>query len=131
MTSATTNTAADRLLAVVVGVRPVGDDIYAAGATFDAVVPNWRFARQGAKRIDDELAKWFGCPGALEELERRPTPDGEVLTYTVTWEEDGVPFAARHVHVLTVEGDRITRDQVWCGGRWPAPLLAEMEAARR
>ena len=42
----------------------------------------------------------------------------------------GVRHAAHQVHLLTVDGDRITRDTVFCGGRWPAALLAEMEAAR-
>ena len=50
----------------------------------------------------------------------------------MAWEEDGVPHAARHVHVLTIDPatDRITADHMWCGGRWAAPLLAQMEAAR-
>jgi len=131
MTSTTTTTAVDRLLEVVVGARPVGDDVYAADAEIDAVVPGWRFPAVGRERIADQLAEWFRHPGALEELERHPTADGEVVTYTVTWEENGVPHAGRHVHVLTIEDDRIVRDRFWCGGRWAAPLLAEMEAARR
>ena len=130
MTTTTTTTAVDRLLAVVVGARPAGEDIYAADAELHAVVPGWRFSVTGVERISQELAGWFGHPGTLEELERHPTATGEVLTYTVTWEEKGVPHAARHVHVLTVTDDRIVREQVWCGGRWPAPLLAQMEAAR-
>ena len=30
---------------------------------------------------------------------------------------------------LSLSGGRIVRDQVWCGGRWPAALLAEMAEA--
>ena len=45
------------------------------------------------------------------------------------WSEDGVPHAAHHLHVLTVRDDRIVSDMVFCGGRWPASLLADMEAA--
>jgi hypothetical protein len=40
-----------------------------------------------------------------------------------------VPHAAHHVHIITVAGGRIVADTVMCGGRWPASLLAEMEAA--
>lgn len=130
-TTTTTTTVVDRLLAVVAGTRPTGDDVYAADAELDAVVPGWRFAVRGAPAIGDQLAEWFRCPAALEELECRSTAGGAVLTYTVTWEEQGVPHAGRHVHVLSIIDDRIVRDQFWCGGRWPAPLLAEMEAARR
>ncbi len=43
-----------------------------------------------------------------------------------------MPHASHHCHVLTIDpfldGGRIVADQVWCGGRWPAALLAEMEA---
>ena len=39
------------------------------------------------------------------------------------------PHAGHHLHVLTVRDDRIVSDMVFCGGRWPAALLAEMEAA--
>jgi hypothetical protein len=125
----TTSTAVDRLLAVVVGGQP-GTDVFSPNAELDATCPGWRFSVTG-DAIRHQIAQWFADPGELEELERHPTPTGEVLTYTVTWVEGGVPHAAHHAHVLTINDDRITRDQFWCGGRWPAPLLAEMEAARR
>jgi len=53
-----------------------------------------------------------------------------VVEYTLSWTENGVPHAGHHLHVLTVRDDRIVADMVFCGGRWPAALLAEMEAAR-
>ena len=40
-----------------------------------------------------------------------------------------MPHAAHQAHVLAVREGRIVRDQVWCGGRWPASLLAEMAEA--
>lgn len=129
MTTTTTTTAVDRLLAVVVGGQP-GADLVTATTELDATCPGWRFSVMGAE-ILEQFAQWFADPGELEELTRQVTPTGEVVTYTVTWVEGGVPHAAHHVHVLTIEDDRIVRDQFWCGGRWPAPLLAEMEAARR
>ena len=128
-TTALTTTAADRLLAVVVGGEP-GADLFTEDAELDATVPDWRFTATG-DAIREQLRKWFAEPGELEELQRHVTPTGEVITYTVTWLEGGLPTAARQVHVLTIVEDRITRDQFWCGGRWPAARLAEMEAARR
>jgi hypothetical protein len=50
--------------------------------------------------------------------------------HLLAWGQDGVPHAAHHVHVLDVVDGRIVADTVWCAGRWPASLLAEMEAAR-
>ena len=130
-TTTTTTTAVDRLLEVVVGTRsPFTGDVFAADAVLDAVVPRWRFSVTG-DQIGGQLADWFEHPGVLEELERHRTATGEVVAYTVVSNDVPVPFAARQVHVLTVEDDRIVRDQFWCGGRWTADVLAEMEAAGR
>lgn len=128
----TTTTAVDRLLEHVQGTfDPDVSDTYAADAVLDATVPGWRFSINGAERIGYQLTEWFADPGQVEELERHVTDAGETLLYTVTWEENGVPHAAHHVHVLTIVDDRIVRDQFWCGGRWPAPLLAQMADAAR
>jgi hypothetical protein len=130
MTAPTTDTITpiDRLLAAICGEHsPVA---WAEDAVLDAVVPGWRFTVRGAEAIDAQLRSWFRHPGTLEELRRHPTADGEVVELTVTWVEDGVPHAARQVHVLALEKTgRIAHDDMWCGGHWSAALLAEMEAA--
>ena len=128
-TTTTTISVVDRLLTVVVGGEP-GTDLFTPTAELDATVPGWRFSEYG-DAICAKFAEWFDAPGELEELTRQTTPTGEVITYTVTWVEGGVPHAAHHAHVLTIVDDRITRDQFWCGGRWHAPRLAQMEEARR
>jgi hypothetical protein len=53
-----------------------------------------------------------------------------VVQYLLTWVENGVPHAAHHLHVLEVDDGKITADTVVCGGRWPAGLLADMQAAQ-
>ncbi len=107
-----------------------GPSAWAEQALLDAVVPGWRFSVTGAANIRRQFRAWFHDPGTFEELRRLPIPNGEVVELTVTWIENGVPNAARQVHVLEldVEG-KIARDKMWCGGRWPASLLAEMQAA--
>jgi hypothetical protein len=131
-TTTVTTTAADRLLHAVTHPGTAVDDVYAADAIFDATVPGWRYAVRGARSIGYQYAEWFRDPATFDELERHPTATGEVVEYTLAWEEDGVPHAAHHVHVLTIDPatDRIITDHVWCGGRWPADVLAQMEAAR-
>ncbi len=124
-------TVVDRFLdAVRSGEFASHDDIYTAASMLDMVVPGWRFAVKGDEAIGDEYARWFAAPGEFEELRRLPTEHGEVVEYTLSWVESGVPHGARHVHVfdVDVEGDRIVSDHVWCGGRWSAALLAEMGA---
>ncbi len=104
--------------------------VWSSDAVLDATVPNWRFRRQGPTAIRAEYASWFADPGRFEELRRVPFDGGEVVQYLLTWVENGIPHAAHHMHVLTVEGGRITSDSVLCGGRWPASKLAEMQAAQ-
>ena len=112
-------------------------DAWSAGATLDATVPNWRLHASGPDAIRAEYAKWFADPAQFGELSRYPLrEDGqagggpsEVLEYTLSWTESGVPHAAHHMHLLRVQDGFIVADTVFCGGRWPASLLAEMEAA--
>ena len=107
---------------------PVG--LFTPDVALDATVPGWRFAVTGAEAVARQYSGWFATPGAFEELERVPVDDGEVVTYLLSWVEAGVPHAAHHCHVLRLAPDgRIARDQFFCGGRWPADLLAEMAAA--
>lgn len=121
-----------RFLATVAAGR--GSDLaplYAEDATADCTVPNWRFAVAGAGAIGKTYATWYADPAEFAELEVRPTPAGAVLTFLITWEEHGMPHAAHHCHTLDLAGDRITRDTVFCGGRWSAALMAEMEEVAR
>ncbi|HTA09187.1 MAG TPA: hypothetical protein VK836_11775 [Streptosporangiaceae bacterium] len=106
-------------------------DAWSGDATLDATVPNWRMQLHGADAIRGEYGRWFADPGSFEELRRLPAADGttEIVEYTLSWSENGVPHAAHHLHVLAVRDNRIVADTVFCGGRWPASLLAEMEAA--
>jgi hypothetical protein len=129
-TTSNTTSAVDRFLAAIAAGRGIPVDLYTPGATLDATVPNWRFTRRGPEAICSEYGNWFGAPGCFEELTRSPLPDGEVVTYLLTWTELGVPHAVHQGHVLTVDGDdRIASDVVFCGGRWSAALLAEMADA--
>jgi len=118
------------LAAVAAGAIDSGD-VWTTDVVLDATVPGWRFRKDGVAALKDEYAHWFADPGRFEELRRIPFPDGEVVEYVLTWVESGVPHAAHHVHVLDVRDGRIARDTVVCGGRWPASLLAEMQAAQQ
>lgn len=121
----------DRFLEAVAGGAGLPVALYAAGAHLDATVPGWRFAAEGPEAITAEYGRWFAAPGRFEELDRTPIPGGEVVTYLLTWVEDGVPHAAHHCHRLRLDEDgRIASDTVFCGGRWDAALLAQMAEER-
>jgi hypothetical protein len=124
-----TTTAVDRFLDAVRTASIDECDAWAGDATLDATVPNWRFHQHGADAIRSTYREWFADPGRFDELQRHQVPDGEIVRYLLAWTEDGVPHTAHHVHVLKVAEDRIEADVVVCGGRWPAGLMAEMEAA--
>jgi hypothetical protein len=111
--------------------------VWSADATLDATVPNWRLHAAGADAIRTEYARWFADPGHFDELRHYPVGGADdaagggasdLIEYTLSWSENGVPHAAHHMHLLTVRDGRIVADTVMCGGRWPASLLAEMEA---
>lgn len=118
------------LLEAVENATVATTSVFADDAVLDATVPNWRFTVTGADAIREELSRWYADPGQFETIIRTPIEDGELVDFVLTWEEHGVPHAAHQAHIVKVEGDRIVSDTVFCGGRWPAALLAEMEAAR-
>src|SRR3954447_3213658 len=126
----TTQHPVDRLLADIGAGRGISTDAWADDARLDATVPHWRFEVDGSEAVAAELSGWYNLPTTIESAERRPIPGGEAVELDLSWVEDGVPHAAHQLHLFTVDGDRISRDTVFCGGRWSAALLAEMEAAR-
>ena len=123
--------AVDRFLQAIETATIPACDAWSADATLDATVPNWRLRANGRDAIRAEYARWFAGPARFDELRRCPVSGGaaEVVEYTLSWTENGVPHAAHHMHLLTVADGLIVADTVMCGGRWPAGLLAEMEAA--
>jgi hypothetical protein len=116
--------------AMETGTSPAGD-VFAADVLFDATVPNWRFRLLGEDRMRKQFAAWFKDPGQFDAIERTPLPDGELVRFELSWMENGQPWACHQTHRITVDRDRIVGVTMFCGGRWPAPLLAEMEEALR
>ena len=123
--------AIDQFLNAIQSATIPACDAWSADATLDATVPNWRLHRAGPDAIRAEYAGWFADPAHFDELRRYPVDGGagELIEYTLSWAENGVPHAAHHMHLLTIRDGRIVADIVLGGGRWPAALLAEMEAA--
>ncbi len=120
----------DRFLDAIGAGAGVPADLFGADIVLDATVPGWRFTVRGSQAVARQYAAWFAAPATFEELDRMPVASGEVITYLLTWEENGVPHAAHHCHVLRFDGaGRIAQDRFFCGGRWNAALLAEMAAA--
>jgi len=94
-------------------------------------VPYWRYRVRGAEAIRAEYANWFNEPVTFLELQRIPVPGGELVTYEHEWVENRVRHRGYHAHQIATADGRITADTVWCGGRWPEPLLLDMAAAGR
>jgi hypothetical protein len=119
----------ERFLAAIEGAVVPACDALSPDVTLDATVPNWRFTLRGDIAVRSQLSHWYADVGAFEELKRTPLPSGELVEFTLRWEERGVPHATHQVHVVEVADGRIIADTMWCGGRWPARLLAEMAEA--
>ena len=127
----TSNTVVDEFLAAIENADIPGCDVWSTDATLDATVPNWRLHAGRPGRDPRRVRALVRRPGPLRRA--APVPGGrrrgELIEYTLSWAENGVPHAAHHMHLLTIRDGRIAADTVLCGGRWPASLLAEMEAA--
>lgn len=131
MTTTQAPTVVDRFTAAIEAGARVGAGVFADDAVVDATVPNWRWTIHGAEAIADTFAGWFADSGRFESLRRTSLPDGEIVEFTLTWEENGIPHACHQSHHLTVRDGSIVADTVFCGGRWNAALLAEMAEAAR
>ena len=127
---ATTPHPVDRFLTELCSGSGIPSDVWTDDAVLDATVPDWRFERTGAAEVAAALSGWYDAPTTIDALLRRPLPGGEAVELELTWVQDGVPYTGHQLHLLSVDGDRLSRDTVFCGGRWSAALLAEMEAAR-
>lgn len=129
ITTTTTQTAIDRMLAAITSTRIAECDAWVDDAVLDATVPNWRFHARGAAEVKRTYRRWFADPAEMHDLRRWTVPHGEIVEYLLTWVEDGVPHAGHHLHVIDLRDGLIARDTFFCGGRWPAGLIAEMEEA--
>lgn len=127
MTTTATLAVVDRFLAAVETGR-LSSDLYAPDALLDATVPGWRFQVRGPDAIVEEYRGWFTGPCRLHTIERQALPDGALIRY-VQSDLDPGDITTHHLHLLTIVEDQITRDVVFCGGRWGPDLVAKMGAA--
>jgi hypothetical protein len=129
--SATMTNPIDRFTQAIETASLGAAGVFAPDAVLDATVPHWRYTVSGAANIEAELGRWYADPGHFEEIRRTTLPEGELVEFVLTWEEDGEPHMAHQAHVIEVRDGLITRDRAWCGGRWGAALQAEMAEAAR
>jgi hypothetical protein len=117
----------DALLAgIEAGAVPA--EVFSHDAILDATVPNWRYTTLSGPAVQAELSRWYADPGTFETLHRTRLDDGELVEFTLTWEENGTTHMCHQAHILHLRDGQIASDTAFCGGRWPAPLIAEMAA---
>lgn len=131
-TTVTATTSLERLYDAAERGLPIDTDVFTNDVVLDATVPMWRLHRHGAAATAAELGRWFADAGRFEEFRTFALPGGALVEFTLTWEQQGVPHACHQSHRLELDGDgRIRGLTAWCGGRWPANLLAEMAQAEQ
>lgn len=124
-----TDNVVDRFVRAIESASMSATDLFAEDAVLDATVPNWRFKVRSGEAVRAQLSGWYNQPARFEDMRRTPLPDGELVEFVLAWTEEGVPHACHQAHKLGVASGRIVALTTWCGGRWPASLLAEMEAS--
>jgi hypothetical protein len=121
--------AVERFLDAVQSAGFARTEAFAANAVSDSTVPNWRLQLHGGAEIRAKYSGWFDHPATLAEVRRTPLPDGELVEYTRSWTQSGVPHKGHHIHRFTILNDQIVEDAHWCGGRWNEGILKEIAAA--
>ena len=120
----------DRFYDAVEHGKPIDPDVFTDDVVVDATVPMWRFYRHGAAAAVTEFSRWFADAGRFESFRRVDLPGGALIEFDLTWVQQGVPHACHQSHRLELDDDgRIRRLTAFCGGRWPAALLADMARA--
>lgn len=106
------------------------DEVYAPDALIDANVPSWRFQRQGLDQIRDQYASW--SPRQPYRLVEWKATDigGAVIVEVAMHEHEGTPeqVYTREVHILKIDGDRITEHTLYCTGPWDRETVARQRA---
>ncbi len=123
-------TAVDELLDGIESAS-IPPEVFHRDVVLDATVPNWRFSVRGAEAVGAELGRWYADPGQFVDIRRSAIAGGELVEFTLGWEEHGVAHSCHQAHVLELRDGRVAADTVFCGGRWPASLMAEMQAAQQ
>ena len=110
----------DALLAgIEAGAVP--DGVFSDEAILDATVPNWRYTTRGAAAVQEELSRWYADPGAFNELHRTPLPEGELVQFTLTWNENGVTHMCHQAHSHHAQKDGKDRRRSEDENIQPAP----------
>ena len=114
------------------GVRP--DDLFADDLFTDFSLPQWRL--QGTTAEDGFGLRESGhpAPGKVRVERLEPTDAGFLLQFEERWVAGGQHWYCREMIHACVDGDRITRMDVYCTGDWDEALqrrhAAEVRLAR-
>jgi hypothetical protein len=120
-----------RWLDAVTAGTGIPQDLFTDDAVLDATIPGFRFAQHGPTAVAGQMSSWFADPGSFSDLQRTPLPgDAELVRFVLTWHEDDDEWAAHQSHVIELDGDRIRRQEMFCGGRWDSARQAEIAEAR-
>jgi len=114
---------ADRFRKLMETLDPAAiEDVYAPDALIDANVPSWRFQVKGLDAIIAQYGRWFPHGGVkLVSIREWPAEFGSVVETTQT-EPDGKgsELFSRQLHVMFTDGDKVTRQMLYCTGTWDA-----------
>jgi hypothetical protein len=115
-------TPVDQLLDGIVA-SSIPEGVFSDDAVLDATVPNWRLSVSGGEAVRSQLAQWYADPGEFQTLRRTPLPQGELVEFTLTWAENGVPHTCHQAHILEIADGLVSTDTMWCGGRSPGKRI--------
>lgn len=91
-------------------------ELYAADATFELHIGQYHDQRKGRDSIVERYAHDFAAPATFLRWDVRQAPWGAVVEADALQGEENARARYRWVHLLTIEGGRITDDTLYCTG---------------
>jgi hypothetical protein len=110
--------------------------LYANGVDFHAWNPQGHWVANDGQTVAKIMELWFtpGVSTTIDDVHESPGARGScVLEYEIAWKlpPDDQPRVLRQVHLMTIKGDKIVAERVYCAGLHTEFPEVDIEKLRR
>lgn len=98
---------------------------YAGDAVLDAVVPHWRFQKNGRDSIAVEFNNAYTPPVRITEWNIEPLHDGVLIQLALHTGAGDAERFTRQAHILRFANGTIIEHRFYCSGMWTIDELEQ------